>query len=201
METTSPHIARRPRASIASLLPVASMLAAIACASVPPQVAKTHQRELEILQSLERAHLAMVDSYVDQKLQNFERFFFTEYGPTFLAHWLASFRQLNGRDYDPSRDFPTLYNDLVAQYQTESAPIEHIRVQLREAIAAEYRNAVAAHKAVGGWLDSLEKLNAAQRQAIDDLLGAIQPGLSLDAIDRAIETARRNVEAKITDLR
>ena len=58
------------------------------CASVPPQIAKTHQKELEILKSLQSSHLAMIDAYVDQKLQNFENFFFKTYGPVYLNHWI-----------------------------------------------------------------------------------------------------------------
>lgn len=170
------------------------------CASVPPQVAKTYQRELEIIESLRSAHLEMVDSFIDQKLENFERFFFNTYGPVFLNNWIAGFKTLNSRDYDQSRDFPVLYNDLVAEYQTESAPIEKIRTELREAIKREYRNAVEAHKAVGRWIDSLEKLNKAQRKSLDSLLEAIKPGLSLASIDQAIETAKKNVERKITEL-
>lgn len=180
--------------TVAALCVLFVLAAACGCVSVPPQVAKTHQKELEILQSLEKTHLAMVDSFIDQKLHEFEHFFFHKYGPVFFNNWVAAFQKLNGRAYDQAKDFPTLYSDLVAEYQTESAPIETVRVQLREAISAEYRNAVLAHKAVGGWLDSLEKLNAAQRQTMDDLLGAIQPGLSLDSIDKAIETAKKHVE-------
>jgi hypothetical protein len=172
----------------------------IGCVSVPPQIAKTHQKELEIIRSLQSSHLAMVDAYVDQKIQNFEHFFFHRYGPVFLSHWIDSFKTVNNRDYDPSKDFPVLYNDLVAEYQAESAPIEDIRVQLREAIATQYRNGIAAHNAVGGWIDSLEKLNAAQRQAIDSLLAAIKPGLSLDSVDQAVETAKKKVGARIAEL-
>lgn len=170
------------------------------CVSVPPQVATIHQKELEILQSLEKAHLAMVDSFIDQKIQNFEDFFFQEYGPVFLEHWMGAFQTLNGRPYDAAKDFPTLYNDLVAEYQAESAPIEEARRQLHIAIAAEYRNAISAHKAVAAWINNLEKLNAAQRQAIDDLLGSLKPGLSLDSIDNDIKTAKESVERRISGL-
>lgn len=170
------------------------------CASVPPQVAKTHDKELEIIESLRTSHMAMVDSYVDQKLQNFENFFFHEYGPVYLNNWKESFKTLKNRDYDPTRDFPILYNDLVAEYQAESEPIEKIRSELKEAIATEYRNAIAAHKAVARWLDNLEKLNEAQRNTIDSLLSSIKPGLSLALIDKAIETVKENVRKKINEL-
>ena len=108
------------------------------CVSVPPQIAKTHQKELEIIQALRSAHLAMVDSYIDQKLQNFENFFFDDYGPVFLNHWITDFKTLNNRDYDADKDFPVLYNDLVAEYQAESEPIEKARSQLRQAIEREH---------------------------------------------------------------
>lgn len=170
------------------------------CASVPPQVDKTHQKELEIIESLRKSHIEMVDSYVDQKLQNFEHFFFHEYGPVYLKNWKESFKALQNRDYDSTRDFPLLYNDLVAEYQAESEPINRIRSELKEAIVTEYRNAIAAHKTIGRWLDNLKKLNEAQRKAIDSLLSGIKPGLSLDSIDKAIETAKANVKIRIDEL-
>jgi hypothetical protein len=187
---------------MAALLVITTVFAvsSMGCASVPAQIAQTHRKELEIIQSLRSTHLAMVDAYVDQKLRNFEQFFFNQYGPAFLKHWIAVFKSLNDRDYDSTKDFPILYNDLVAEYQAESAPIEKMRVDLREAIATEYRNAIAAHHAVEGCIDSLEKLNASQRQAIDSLLAAIKPGLSLDSIDQAVETAKDNVKARIDEL-
>ncbi|MCZ7556152.1 MAG: hypothetical protein M5R41_07115 [Bacteroidia bacterium] len=176
------------------------LVATVGCVSVPPEVARTHQKQAEIIKSLENSHLAMVNSFIDQKLQNFEHFFFHEYGPVFLSNWINAFEELNGRPYDKDKDFPTLYNDLVAEYQAESAPIEAIRVQLRGAIEAEYRNALSAHRAIGGWLDSLEKLNVAQRQAINDLLSAIKPGLSLEAVDGAVKTAKENIKERIEKL-
>ena len=90
------------RAAIVTVL----AMTLLGCVSVPPQVAKTHQKELEIIESLQPAHLAMVDSYIDQKLENFEHFFFYTYGPVFLSHWINTFKTLNNRDYDENRDFP-----------------------------------------------------------------------------------------------
>ena len=171
------------------------------CASVPHQVFKTHQKELEIIESLQSSHVAMVDAYVDQKLQNFENFFFKEYGPVYLSHWVESFKTLKNRDYDPSQDFPLLFEDLVAEYQAESKPIEKIRFDLKMAIQAEYSNAIDAHNTVGRWLESLEELNESQRKAIDSLLASIKPGLSLDSIDQTITTAQENVENRIDALR
>ncbi len=172
----------------------------MSCASVPPQVAKTHQKEQEIIESLRAAHLAMVDAYIDKKLEDFERFFFNEYGPVYFENWTAAFEQVNGRPYDSGRDLPQLYSDLVAEYQAESALIDQMRVQLREAIATEYRNALDAHQAVGGWLDAMEKLNSAQRQSIDTLLGSIQPGLSLDLIDDAVVNAKQSLQERLETL-
>jgi len=171
------------------------------CASVPPQVVKTHQKELEIIESLQSSHVAMVDAYVDQKLQNFENFFFKEYGPVYFSHWIESFKTLKNRDYDPSQDFPLLFEDLVAEYQAESKPIEKIRFDLKVAIQAEYSNAIDAHNTVGRWLENLKELNESQRKAIDSLLAAIKPGLSLDSIDQTITTAQENVEKRIEELR
>jgi hypothetical protein len=170
------------------------------CASVPPQVAQTHQKELEILTSLQQSHLAMVDAYVDQKITVFESFFFREYGPAYLRHWRTQFKAMHGRDYDEARDFQTLYNDLVAEYQTEVAPLETIRRDLREAIAREYRNALGAHEAVGSWLKSLERLNAAHRESLDRLLAGVKPGLSLDSVTTAVNTAIANVRDKAAKL-
>lgn len=171
-----------------------------ACASVPPQVAKLHQKEFEIITSLQQSHIAMVDAYVDQKILVFESFFFDKYGPRYLKNWREDFKEVYGRDYDESRDFNLLYNDLVAEYQSEVAPIEKIRSDLREAILREYRHVIAAHEAVGGWINSFEKLSSSQREAFDRLLGAIKPGLSLDSVDKAISKAKEKVEAKISQL-
>lgn len=176
-------------------------IALFGCVKVPPQVAKTHQKELEIIESLKSSHMAMVDAYIDKKLQNFEQFFFNEYGPVFLKNWTELFNTINNRDYDQSKDFPLLYNDLVAEYQIESQPIENIRLELKKAISTEYRNAIDAHNSVGRWLDNLEKLNEAQRSAINSFLSAIKPGFSLDSIDNAVETAKNKIEKKIEELK
>ncbi len=171
-----------------------------ACTSVPPQIAKLHQKEHEIIASLQQSHIAMVDAYVDKKILAFESFFFKEYGPSYLKNWREGFKEVYGRDYDESRDFNLLYNDLVAEYQSEVAPIEKIRSDLREAILREYRHVVAAHEAVGGWINNIEKLSSSQREAFDRLLGAIKPGLSLDSVDKAISKAKEKAEAKISQL-
>jgi hypothetical protein len=170
------------------------------CASVPAQIAKLHQKEYEIIASLQKSHLAMVDAYVDQKILAFESFFFKEYGPSYLKHWQESFKAVYGRDYDESRDFNLLYSDLVAEYQVEVAPIEKIRSDLKEAIVREYRHLAAAHEAVDGWINSVEKLNSAQREAFDHLLGAIKPGLSLDSVDKAINEAIEKARSKISQV-
>jgi len=169
------------------------------CASVPPQVAQLHQKELEIINSLQKSHMAMVDAYVDQKILAFEEFFFSEYGPEYLKNWQNSFKSVYGRDYDEERDFPLLYSDLVAEYQIEVAPIEDVRKKLHDAISREYRHAIAAHEAVDSWIKSYEKLNAAQRESIDQLLGAIKPGLSLDSVDKAKDEAMAKVKARLSE--
>ncbi|MBI3014427.1 MAG: hypothetical protein HYY65_05060 [Candidatus Tectomicrobia bacterium] len=170
------------------------------CASVPPQIAQTHKKELEIINSLQQSHTAMVDAYVDQKISVFESFFFKNYGPAYLKHWRVAFKAAYGRDYDENRDFQLLYSDLVAEYQTEIAPIENIRKDLRDAISREYRHAIAAHEAVGGWINSLEKLDAAHREAIGRLLDAVNPGLSLDSVEKAVDKAIEKAKEKISGL-
>ncbi len=176
------------------------LLLLYSCASVPPQIAKLHQKEFEIIASLQQSHIAMVDAYVDQKILAFESFFFKEYGPSYLRHWQENFKAVYGRDYDERRDFNLLYNDLVIEYQREVAPIEQIRSDLKGAILREYRHVVAAHEAVGGWINNIEKLNSAQREAFDRLLGAIKPGLSLDSVDKAISKAIEKAKSKISQI-
>lgn len=169
------------------------------CASVPPQISQTHQKEREIIISLQQSHMNMVDAYVDQKILVFDSFFFDEYGPEYLKNWRESFKEDYGRDYDENFDFSLLYSDLVAEYQDEVAPIENIRAALKEAISREYRHALAAHDATSGWINSMEKLNAAQRESIDRLLGSIEPGLSLDTVDEAVNKAIKNIKIKIPE--
>jgi hypothetical protein len=166
-------------------------------ASVPREIALVQEKELGIINSLHQSHLAMIDAYVDQKKLAFEDFFFTEYGPAYLTHWKSNFRTLKNREYDEQRDFGLLYNDLVAEYLDQAAPIEDVRTQLRDAIIREHENVVLAHESVTRWLSSLEKLNAAQREMLNSMLGAVKPGLSLDLVDQAVDQAKQKVnEAK-----
>lgn len=167
------------------------------CASVPTEVAQLHRRELAIISSLHASHMAMIDAYVDQRIAVFDEFFFSTYGPAYLANWKDAFKTVHGRDFDELRDFSLLYSDLVAEYQAEVAPLEEVRRALREAIAREYLHAVEAHESVGAWLDSMQKLNSAQRQSMDRLLEAIRPGLSLESVDTALGNALEKVRAKI----
>lgn len=138
--------------------------------------------------------MAMVDAYVDQKVRSFESFFFKEYGSAYLKKWKDAFKAVYGRDYEENRDFNQLYSDLVAEYQSEAAPIEKIRTELRNAISREYSQALAAHEAVGGWINNVEKLNSSQREAMNRLLGTIKPGLSLDSVDKAVNDAKKKVQ-------
>jgi len=189
---------------LSARIPLVSFLALLGCAAcvhVPPQIAQTHSKELEIISSLQRSHMAMVDAYVDQKIVAFEAFFFGEYGPAYLDHWRSNFKSLNGRDYDEKHDFHDLYSDLVAEYQSEVQPLEEVRNQLKDALSEEYRNAIEAHQAIGAWIKSAERLNAAQRGAIDRLLGGIKPGLSLGSVDKALESAKEKVKTRLAKLR
>lgn len=68
------------------------------CASVPPQIAQIHQKELEIIQSLQKSHLAMVNAYVDQKISIFEAFYFDCYGPVYLKNWKRIFKEVNRKE-------------------------------------------------------------------------------------------------------
>ncbi len=167
------------------------------CVSIPPEITKVHLKELEIIESLKVSHLAMVDAYVDQKILVFESFFFNEYGLVYRTNWMASFKELNGRDYNQENDFPKLYNDLVAEYQEQILPIEKIRFDLKTSIILEYKNAIDLHRTTGNWIDSLKKLNDSQRKTIDTMLSSIKPGLSLDAIDDALENAKSKLKTKL----
>ncbi|SNR35184.1 hypothetical protein [Lutibacter flavus] len=168
------------------------------CAAVPPEVIKTHQKEFEIIENLQSSHLAMVDAFVDQKILVFENFFFNEYGPVYRSNWIDAFKEYNERDYDSERDFPKLYNDLVAEYQEELAPIEKIRFNLKTAIALEYKNAIDAHTTVERWLDNLKKLNDSQRTSINSFLGSVKPGLSMSTLDDTIKNRIENVKSKMS---
>lgn len=169
----------------------------LGCASVPPQVAQTHQKELEIIQELQKTHLAMVDAYVDQKLAEFETFYFQEYGPAYYKNWMESFKETNGREYDQAKDFPRFYEDLTAEYLEVVEPLNQMRSNLKAAIETEYGNALAAHEAVGNWLESLKTLTDAQRAAVDSILSAAKPGLSLNAIDEGFNTAKEAAKERL----
>lgn len=167
------------------------------CVSVPPQVAQLHQKEQEIIQELQRAHLALAEAYMDQKLAEFETFYFQEYGPAYRENWMESFKEEIGRDYDPAQDFPRFYEDLTAEYQEAVEPLKQMRSDLKAAIETEYGNAIAAHQAVGGWMDSLKALTDAQRAAVNSILNAAKPGLSLDAIDSGFNTAEEAAKERL----
>ncbi|WP_452226822.1 hypothetical protein [Lacinutrix cladophorae] len=169
----------------------------ISCVTIPPEITKSHSKELEIIEALKVSHLAMVDSYVEQKILAFENFFFNEYGPVFRSNWIDSFKEINGRDYQQENDFPKLYNDLVAVYQEQILPIENIRFQLKTSIITEYSNVKELHKTTGNWINNLEDLNDSQRKTIDSLLDNIKPGFSINSIDKAIVGAIDKVKDKI----
>jgi hypothetical protein len=170
------------------------------CASVPPEVVKAHQIELEIIESLKTSHLAMVDAYIDQKLTALESFFFETYGPAYLKNWKSISKQLSSRDYDENKDFPVLYSDLVVEYQEAIYPIEIMRNDLKRSINTEFTNAILAHMAINKWIKSINSLQTANKAVIDKILGGIKPGLSLDTIDKKIETVKKELEEKLNNL-
>lgn len=170
------------------------------CVSAPHEVVSLHEKQTALMQELQRTHLAMVDAYIDQRLKNFETFYFSEYGPVYRKNWEAAFKDKFGREYNPESDFQLLYNDLVAEYQYTVEPITKMQRDLREAIAMAHDQAAQAHDAIGGWIRSVERLNRSQRDAANKLLKAIDPSLSLDKIDQAIETLKAAVNKKITNM-
>jgi hypothetical protein len=167
------------------------------CVSTPPEVAILHEKQGELMAELKRAHLAMVDAYVAEKLQSFEQFYFQEYGPVYRRNWEAAFKEQLGREYDREKDFPRLYNDLVAEYNATIQPIAQLRTDLHVRISGAHDQALAAHDTVGGWIRSVEKLSSAERDAANRLLKAIHPALSLDQVDQAIERLRTEVQSRL----
>src|ERR1041385_2685206 len=93
------------------LLPFAVMLLVAGCVSAPHEVVTLHEKQGAMMQELKRTHLAMIDAYVDEKLQTFERFYFEKYGPVYRKNWEADFNAKMGRDYDAGKDFALFYND------------------------------------------------------------------------------------------
>lgn len=171
-----------------------------ACTSIPGELATLHSKEREVIENLRISHLAMIDAFVDQKLSNFESFYFKEYGPAFRDNWFESFAENKGRAYDPERDFDLLYNDLVVEYQEAAAPIEETRRQLHESFEAEYKNALQAHDTIGRWHASLKKLNDSQRSAANELLGLLNADLSLEVLEGAFNNAVAGVQQRIQSL-
>lgn len=180
---------RRYRTLLASLV----FVSLAGCLSVPPEVVRLHLKEQEIINDLRVLHLALADAYMEKKLEEFERFFFHEYGPVFRENWLEAFKTKIGRPYDPEKDWSLFSNDLIGEYQNAAAPIAEMRTKLRDSIAAKYRNALDAHQSLGDWIDSLKKLSDAQRRAIDQVLGSVVPGLSLADIDNKIDDIKEEL--------
>ena len=154
-----------------------------------PELTLAHEKEMEIIQSLRTAHLAMVDAFVDQKIAVFDDFFFDEYSQAFQRNWIESFSEVMGREYDPDRDFATLSNDLIAEYQELTQPIQQIRGDLKTAIEREYANVAQIHGSVGHWIRSVEQLSNSQRTAMNDLLQRVDPELDVTKIENTVEAA------------
>ena len=173
----------------------------LGCSSVPIQVKSIHLKERQIIESLQKAHLALVDSYVDMKLKQLEQFFFKEYAPEFRKYWLNIFDKNYDRPYNAESDFAHLSNDLVAEYEDIiTVPIQETRTKLREAISTEYLNALDAHQAVAGWLENAERLGATQQQAMNYLLSKIDPKQSLSLVDEEIVQVESDISDKLKEL-
>jgi hypothetical protein len=166
------------------------------CVSTPPEVIKLHAKQAMLLNELERSHLALLEAYIEEKLESFERFYFETYGPRYRANWLAAFEQQHGRPYDEERDFPLLYNDLVAEYQERIEPIQSLRRELTAAVRAAYADMAVAHSVTGDWIESVQSLSGSQRRTADTVLGAVNPSLSVEAIDEQIDRLRRLLDGK-----
>jgi hypothetical protein len=166
---------------------VAMALALGGCTTIPHEVIRLHEKEAEIVSELQRTHLALVDSYVDQRLSQFEAFYFTQYGPKFFDNWKAGFARTYEREYDPAKDFNLLHQDLVAEYLETVKPVEELRLKLRSAIQEAYSQFFEAQGVVQAWLVSARKWNETQRTLTNKLLGSIDSSLSLETIDQEIK--------------
>jgi len=167
------------------------------CVSAPPEIAIAHSKELEIIHELQRTHGALIDAYVDKRIKEFDQFFFTEYGKAYLANWKEAFPQVYNREYEETRDFQILYNDLVAEYIEAIAPIEEIRKKLHWAVAQEYRNVYAIHQSVGNWIYSVENLTTSEKNVLDSVLALIDPSLSFEEVDKALMDATSLLKEKL----
>jgi hypothetical protein len=162
-------------------------LIATGCVSAPPQVVLLHAKEGEMLKDLRRTHLAMVDAYVDKKIEIFDTFYFKEYAVKYRQRWETAFAARMGRPYDPDRDFSTFSNDLVASYLSNVEPLNKLRADLRDQITVAHDQIAQAHQTVGAWIQSVEKLNSSQRETANKLLGAIDSSLSMEKIETRID--------------
>jgi len=190
---------KKTKQKIAAIF-LTTLLALSGCVSVPPEVAQAHQKEFEIIEALKVSHLAMVDSYIDQKLITLEEFYFDTYAPAYLDNWKDSFKQLKQRDYDEKVDFSVLYSDLVVEYQEVIKPVENIRNELKESINTEFTNAIQAHQAIGEWIKSVNSLQTKNKAVIDNILDKIKPGLSLDVVNKKINVIRSEIQSKLDRL-
>ncbi|MBC8003601.1 MAG: hypothetical protein H7X97_13530 [Opitutaceae bacterium] len=176
---------------------VLATVVASGCVSAPPQVVLLHDKEGEMLKDLRRTHLAMVDAYVDKKIEVFDDFYFKEYVVKYRQNWETAFAAKMGRPYDPNRDFSSFSNDLVASYLTNVEPLNKLRADLREQITAVHDQIAQAHQTVGAWIHSVEKLTASQRGTADKLLGSINPTLSLEKIETRVDEVTTNLINKL----
>lgn len=192
------HVVRRTGVRILAITCcIFITLIATGCVSAPPQVVLLHDREGEMLQELRRTHLAMVDAYVDKKIEIFDAFYFKEYAVKYRQRWETAFAARMGRPYDPDRDFSTFSNDLVASYLSNVEPLNKLRADLREQITAVHDQVAQAHQTVGAWIHSVEKLNTSQRETANKLLGAINSNLSVEKMETRIDEVTTSLINKL----
>lgn len=177
------------------------LLFSYGCITAPPEIVKLHQKELEIVTELQRTHTNLVDAYIWQKTLRFKTFFYREYEPDYKKNWKVGFQKWQGRPYNENEDSWIYTRDLIIEYEELKAPIDEAAQNLKKALSQEYTNAKLANEAVGRWIDSVRKLNESQRLAINSILSAIKPGLSLEAIielDQTTEEVINNAKKKIS---
>lgn len=194
---TAMYRRREIRRSARAALPILLAVIITGCVSAPPQVVLLHDKEAEMLKELRRTHLAMVDAFMDKKVEAFDAFYFNEFAVKFRKNWETNFVARMGRPYDPDKDFATFSNDLVASYLTNVEPLNKVRADLREQVTGAHDQVAQAHQSVGAWIHSVEKLTSSQRDAANELLAAISPSLSLEKIEDRIDQVTTNLINKL----
>ena len=173
---------------------VAPVLALCSCLSVPPEIIQLHEKEALLAAELNRTQVALIDGFVDERLRQFEAFYFSKYAPRYLENWKAEFARVNKRAFNEASDFGQLHPDLVAEYLDKIKPIEKMRAELKAAVNEAYSQYHQSYTATHAWLQSAKKLNDGQRGMINRIAARAHPSLSLDAIEEKITELQNSLK-------